>query len=76
MIEVKNDWHWVLKQTRKEIRKNEQLRNDYFKFAKKYQIKPIQIVEMYHDGIRYGSNNGKYLDFRNWFYRFLENQEY
>ena len=75
MIEVKNDWNWILKQTRKEIRKNEQLRNDYFKVARKYQIKPIYIIEMYHDGIRYGANAGKYLSFEDWFYRFYCNIE-
>ena len=75
MIEVKNDWHWILKQARKEIRKNEQLRNDYFKVARKYQIKPIYIVEMYQDAIRYGEKNGKYLNFKDWFYRFYFNIE-
>ena len=76
MIEVKNDWSWVKNHVHSMITKDEQLRNNYFKFARKYQIKPIRIIEMYHDGLRYGANNGKYLDFRNWFYRFLENQEY
>ena len=72
MIEVKNNWNWVLKQARKEIRKDEKLRNDYFKITKKYQIKPIYIIEMYHDGIRYGASAGKYLSFKDWFYRFFE----
>ena len=75
MIEVKNDWRWILEYVRKEIRKDQKLRDDYFKVSKKYQIKPVRIIEMYHDGIRYGASAGKYLSFKDWFYRFYFNIE-
>jgi len=75
MINVKNDWKWVKNHVQQSIMKDEQLRKDYFKIAKKYEIKPIFIMEMYQDAIRYGEKNGKYLNFKNWFYRFYFNIE-
>lgn len=76
MIEVKNDWRWAKNHVHNMIAKDEQLRNDYFKFARKYQIKPIHIIEMYYDGIQYGMKDGKYLNFKDWLYRFFKYQEY
>lgn len=75
MINVKNDWSWVKNHVHKMLWKDEQLQDNYFKVTKKYQIKPIRIIEMYHDAIRYGASAGKYLSFKDWFYRFYFNIE-
>ncbi|RKO61820.1 helix-turn-helix domain-containing protein [Caldibacillus debilis] len=74
MIPVKDDFEWVLDHVREEL-ENPVLDD----LVRKVMGKPSMdendmknLAGLYHDGLRNGSENGKYLSFSQWFYEFFE----
>jgi len=75
-IPVKDDFEWVLDHVREEL-ENPVLDD----LVRKVMGKPSMdendmknLAGLYHDGLRNGSENGKYIPFAQWFYEFFEDQ--
>ena len=71
MIKVKKDWNWIFNNARKEMMDDCQLHEDVLRVAKEQKLDIVRIVTLYSAGV-YGTENGKYLTFKDWFYDFFQ----
>jgi hypothetical protein len=76
MIPVVDDWDWVFAHVKDE------LENPVFnQLVRKVLNKPFMgendvrnLADLYHDGLREGMEDGKYIPFAQWFYEFYEDR--
>lgn len=74
MIEVKNDWSWVVLHAKNLMTEDKELNEDVLKIAKKNRIDIISIIDLYSEGLDNGMDEGKYLSFKDWFYSFYSEE--
>ncbi|WP_085523839.1 helix-turn-helix domain-containing protein [Tuberibacillus sp. Marseille-P3662] len=70
MIPVKVDWDWVVDHVDNEM--NDVLENEVLTFL---NDDIDRIYELYMDGVKDGIEDGKYLTFTEWFYRYKESED-
>ena len=72
MIEVKNNWGWITLHAKEMMTEDKQLYEDVSKIAKMNKVDIISIIDLYSEGVDKGIENGKYLSFKDWFYKFYQ----
>lgn len=70
-IDAKDDIDWVHSQVESELIE-QQLKVDVEDYMDDKDIDLEQVKELYHDGLREGLENGRYLTFKSWFYAYTE----